>query len=316
MPRCLLLLAALFVALASNALAQETLRWKFGAGDELRYAVVQTTDLALTSAGGGAAQTKTRQAMDLVWEVESVDADGAARVACNIERVQMTLEASGGQSFQFDTDSAEPPEGLAALVAPAFKQLVADGFTAKFSADGVLSDIEASADLLQAVSNLPGGGGSAGGEALRQLAAPATQPLPVEPAAPGAAWTHTSGNAAVAMVGKVLFETEYTYTEQRGAEANGQPLAVFVPKVSVTTGADPASAQIGKVEAKSTEGEILFDAAAGRLRSGDVTQAMGIELTVSGGSVQGDIVQKTAVTAGEKCPPLATQEAARATPAG
>ncbi|MEN1680611.1 MAG: hypothetical protein AAGJ46_13565 [Planctomycetota bacterium] len=312
MPRSLLILAALFPVLVGHASSQETLRWKFNAGDELRYAVVQTTDLALTSPGGGA-ETKTRQAMDLVWKVESVDGEGAARVKCEVERVQMTLEASGGQSFEFDTDSPEPPEGLAALVAPAFKQLVTDGFTATFSADGELSDVEASADLLQAVSNLPGGGGSAGAEALRQLAAPATQPLPAEPVAAGGAWTHTSGNAAVAMMGKVLFETKYTYAEQR--DVDGKPLAVLTPAFTVTTGPDAAAPQSGKVEARGAEGELLFDAEAGRLASSDVTQKMGIELTVGGSTVSGDIAQQTVVTADEKCEPLVTEGAAAATSA-
>lgn len=297
------LLCALLIAAASTtasvAPAEETLRWKFEPGQELRYQVVQQTDTNMDAGPAGQITTGTTQTIDMVWKVEAVNDDGSARMRHEIERVQMSMTAPMNQGFAFDTASAEPPEGLATLLAPAFNALVESGYKVTVSPTGELSDIEASEELVQAIKNLPGAGGAGQGEdALKAMASPVAVPLPAEAVEPGAEWTRSTGELAVPMFGKMQVETTFTYKGPR--KMSGKPMQVLAPSININATAPEGGPMSGSVKSRDTSGEVLFDPAAGRVEEASTRHTMDISITAGQNTISGTITQTAKIKYGEQ----------------
>lgn len=304
-----LLLASAVIAAADRSGAQQTLRWRFEAGESLRYAVVKTSVVKITTATGDTT-TSTTEAMDVVWNVERVADDGSADLKVAIERVQMRLTGPGGQAFSLDTSTPAPAEGLAALIAPAFEQLVSDGFGVTVSPRGDLSSVTASPELMAALDALPAGLGDSPREILKQQVAPIAVPLPAGELSAGSRWKHNAV-ATLAVFGATGVQTTYAYQGQR--QRRGRELAVLVPSISLKLsppeGSEGAGPQGATLRAENGPGEVLFDIAAGRLVA--ASSAVRIDFRASPGGapvagqpITGRLDQSTRITLDEKCLPL------------
>src|SRR5262245_31392267 len=95
------------IVLAANAAdAKENLRLKFAKGDTYRYenTVNMTQNLEI---GGQKVEVAMEMLQGTVWNVESVDDKGTAKVRLAIDRIRMKMDAP---MIQFSFDSKEAKE--------------------------------------------------------------------------------------------------------------------------------------------------------------------------------------------------------------
>ena len=136
------LAAALILTMsaAGSEAAAATLRWKFKAGDSLRYQLVQTQ--SMTTRVKEPAPQEFKQGftltIDQVWTVRSVDASGVASMAHTIERIRTTADLPVGR-LTYDSKEAKDTGSPAG---PLFRMLVGVEFTFKMDGRGEISDVK------------------------------------------------------------------------------------------------------------------------------------------------------------------------------
>ena len=108
------------VQLVGTTAADETLRYKFTAGEKLSYQMEQKTVTTVSAATlPQAMKTTAEQSTNMVWDIKEVDSDGNAVIGQAIKRITMNMAAPGGMGFEYDSDSKEEPTGpIATMVAP------------------------------------------------------------------------------------------------------------------------------------------------------------------------------------------------------
>lgn len=99
-----LLVLATVVALAAGGAAraeEKVLRWKFKPGDTRRFNVQQEISQKI-NVGGQATTITTTHEMTMAWKVDSVDADGVAKMTQTIDRITMKTVSPQGVMDDFE----------------------------------------------------------------------------------------------------------------------------------------------------------------------------------------------------------------------
>jgi len=294
--RTLLFLVATFAFISSSnsALSAEPLVWKFTAGDQHYYQMIQEMQMSMDLGPTGNTETSFKQTMDMVWKVESLNEDGSAKVTQHFNRIRMDINAPGQDPVQFDTQSEDAPQGYAAMLAPMMTALTTDKFTMTMAPNGEISNVEIPKAFTEAISRGPGAammGGFATEEGLKKMAKQGSLTLPT-PAdlTEGHEWS-TSIDIDNPAAGKITIDTTYRYAGAR--EIDGQQFEIFIPSINTSFNAEEGdqAAQI-EVTNQETTGEILFNRSAGRLESSTIDQKMTNTITVAGNTINQDITQK------------------------
>lgn len=289
--RALFLLAVLIAATwVGRAQAEEPLRWKFAAGQGFDYQMKQDMTMNMNAGPAGQMATSTDQNMSMTWNIKSVDDKGSAVVEQKVERIQMKMSMPGGQGFDYDSSSEQPATGMAAMVAPMFKAMTAGTMTFTMSPRGEISDVKLSDELAEAIKNGPGGG-AGGVDQFKAMASQAALTLPENPPKQGDTWTNKVDVAGPAG-GKQTVETTYTYDGTR--DVDGATFAVIKPSMKLDLGNNPAMQVTAKDQ--KTEGEILFDVAAGQLHSMSLQLDITLEMSAAGQTMPGSLKQNIDVT--------------------
>ena len=296
--------AVLVLSAYGTVVSAEPPRWEFEVGQELPYVIEQAMTMKLDGQQAGAAETTTKQTMEMVWVVESVAADGSARMKHDIRRVTMSMTSPGAQGYTLDTASDEPPEGLAALLAPVFNALVEHDYVVTMSPRGEFSDFQAPPELLEALNNSPTSGPLAVNSTVQLMALQIATRLPAEEVVAGESWsTAGSGGEAVRlpMFGPVLAEVTYKYAGE--SEEDGRAVAIFEPTVRLSAAEQPASESVSaSFDSRAGAGETAFDRDAGRLARSEVRQLLAFEIKANDRPLTGDIDQTTRITFGRPAP--------------
>lgn len=109
------------------------LRWKFRAGQELRYEVAQQTTTQIR----GMSQDQTTTTTYL-WKVENLAEDGTATVRMKYESLR--VKASGLQEFEYDSrKDKEPPANQSVQIQ---SKLVGQSFTLKMTPAGRVKEVK------------------------------------------------------------------------------------------------------------------------------------------------------------------------------
>lgn len=118
--------ALLVVSLLSVSplLAQESVNWKFEAGQEFRYQVSQLTSFQSNAGEAGTFSSHAEQKLDVLWKVTAVDEAGTMTGVQQIERFQVTIRQPSGLELTYDSESTEAPDGLAVMLTPMFETLL------------------------------------------------------------------------------------------------------------------------------------------------------------------------------------------------
>ena len=262
---CAILLAA------SPALGAEPLVWKWQEGDTARYLMTQTMRMSTDAGAAGETKGSMRQDTLMQWEVESVEPGGEAKLTVQTERVVMRNEGAGGQSFTYDSDSDDPPMGMAALVAPVYEAVVEHPFHLTMQPSGELTEITLSDELKAAFDRLPGGAVS--GDMAAQGVKHLVMKLSGEPLAVGDQWTNTVEFITPGM-GPLKVLTTYTYDGPQQVE--NHTYEAFTPKRVQAPLDDQAS--FVDIETKESTGEVLFDREKGRVFRSHLLQKSEVRL--------------------------------------
>jgi hypothetical protein len=290
---CLLAAVAVLWSVAARSDAQEPLRWKFAQGQKLDYNMV--TDMKMT--GDGGMNTSVRQEMDMTWDVQEVKADGDAVIRQKFDRIRTKMSSPFG-AFEYDSQSNEAPAGAGATV----KALTEGAFVVTMSARGEVKDVQVPEEMVTALKNSPGGTSElASSEGLKKMITQAALILPEGPPKQGEEWK-TKVPIPNPMPVNQTVETTYTYEGTKDVE--GTTFALIRPEMKIEFGppeakADGAAAEKPQldinVSEQSSKGEVLFDAAAGRLHSSEVKQDYTLDVNANGQAMKQKVEQTVTV---------------------
>lgn len=299
-PLCLL--SVLLLALTHAGVSAESLRWRFGEGDVLRYEVEQQTATTMR-APHSETQMRISQRALLHWEVQSVDESGNATLRQHVRRVELRIVDPTGGEVTYDTDADDPPEGLAAMLAPYVDALVEHPITFVASAQGAVSEVELPEPLLSAVRNAPNWSLVGSPEdALIQLIQAALLPMPPEEVESGAEWQNTR-KLPLPMLSTGRLETTFKYVGQ--GDTVDTPLAVIRPRWSLKGSSGDRFA----LEISDAAGQYKFDTDSGRLHSADLRLHVSLDADALHGETQGQTTGSATQSTVVRIPELSAGDA-------
>jgi uncharacterized protein DUF6263 len=259
--------------------------------------------------------TTMTQEMDMTWDVQGVDEKtGEAVIRQKFDQVKMKMTTPVG-GFEYDSKSTEAPTGLGAMIAPMYKAMTEGEFEITMTSRGEVKDVKVPEQVLAALKNSPGAaamGDIATADGFKKMISQGALVLPEKPPTQGQTWT-TKVEMKNPAVGKQTVETTYRYEGTK--DIKGTKYAVIKPQLKMDFENKAAAAEGQpqqpapqqqmqmKIKDQSSDGEVLFNIAAGRLHSTTLKQNVTIEANVQGQAIQQKIDQKIDVTvtpAGEK----------------
>jgi hypothetical protein len=256
--------------------AKTTLRWKFKAGEVLRYAMDQTTVSTGQDPEGKEMSQSINLVMDMTWTVKAVDPSGLASVVQTIDRIRTTATLPFGK-ITFDSKEAASATSAAG---PLFKMLVGAEFTAKLSPLGEATDVKLSEKLLAMLrEDEPAGAQGQFSEAgLKNIIAQMVTPLPEAGVDVGETWTKALAIPAGPEGQTRKIEQTFTY---KGADpaAGGAEVIEFSTKFEAPK-PDPNVQVTFKKEGAT--GRVEFDNAAGRIARSTVAEDVEYSMAFQG----------------------------------
>lgn len=295
-----------FLAAGAAQAADAPLRWKFEVGEKLDYNMVQEMNMSAAGAAVGNMNTTMRQEMNMTWDVQGVDEQtGEAVIKQKFERVKIKMTTPVG-GFEYDSKSEAAPTGLGAMIAPMYKAMTQGDFEITMTARGEVKDVKVPEEVLTALKSSPGAaalGDMASPEGFKKMISQGALVLPESAPKKDEKWS-TKVEMNNPAVGKQTVETTYQYEGTK--DVDGTTFAVIKPELKMDFEAKPsaegevkppaATPQISmKIADQSSDGEVLFNIAKGRLYSTTLNQKVTIDASVGGQAMQQKIDQKIEV---------------------
>lgn len=274
------------------ARADEPIRWKLQSGAQLGYSIVQEMTISGGEGDADKLQNKSRQQLDITWQVKGVNAAGEPVIGHRFNRIRSQMTLPTGH-LEYDSAAAGPPSGMAAINAPLYAALIKSPVEITLWADGRTKSVQVPEAVKAALKKVPTStaiGDLADAERFQALFLPGFPYLPNGQIEPGLQWSIKS-NTDLTSAGKQTIETAYVYEGRR--EVEGVSYAVI--GVTRTIGFEAGEASQRSVKEQSSEGEILFDTAAGRLQSSRLKHQATITITVANRATEQKIDQSIEV---------------------
>lgn len=296
------------VAFGGSSASAATLRWKFKAGETLRYEMNQKTVTSVNAGGDEQSKETVTMITNMSWVVKSVDAEGKAELTQTIDRVRIKIESALG-TFQIDSKESKSPLNP---LEPYFKALIGTPFPFKMDAQGALSDVKVPESVIQSLREL--GGGAAGGnamfteEGLKTMITQSSIPLPKEDLAVGKTWTQQEKVPTPPLGAMTLVKT---YRYQGPESVAGAELEKI--GVAVVAGVEPApgvASQV-KIASQDIKGDLAFDNVAGRIALSTLSEKIERVLSIVNADKKVNIAQKTDTSLSMKLVPDAPADAAK-----
>jgi hypothetical protein len=257
---------------ATNATAQEPLRWKLETGQKLNYNMVQDMKIGVAGGPAGDQNMTVHQVMNMIWNVVDAKEDGAL-IRQKFERVQTKMMMPPLGTIEYDSASDQAPVGLAAMLAPVYKALTEAEFELTMTPRGEIKDVKIPEKFLEALKNSPNAaalGDLATPEGFKKMMSQSALVLPENaPQAGEVSTTKSELNAPFG--GKQIVETTYRYDGTK--DIDGVEVAVFQPTMKMAYQGDNQP----KIKDQESSGEILFNVDAGRMHSSKLDQKMTLE---------------------------------------
>lgn len=248
----------LMLVAATQATAAEPLAWNWAVGDEQRYLLSHEVVLSTDAGESGSVGSRLSQSTLMTWSVQSVAPNGDAVLACTTERVVMRLEDGVQREFIYDSDSQEPPTGLATLIGPVFDAMVAEPFTFTMRPNGEVTDLQVQDELAKVIDRSPAG--SLTPDRLLRGIEQALVVFPDGPIDPGQEWQRQSTDADQPAAPLVVATT----ARYVGPQSDEQPgVESFDVRQQVSAAAE--SSQEVEYTTRLSEGRLLFARETGRL---------------------------------------------------
>ncbi|MCO6047798.1 hypothetical protein NG895_28165 [Aeoliella sp. ICT_H6.2] len=143
------------VAVGSTAFGQEAPRWKFTAGGELRYEVVQQTTFNVDAQQAGTFASNASQTTDVLWRIDSVDEAGTMTATQVIERIRVSITQAEGLELVYDSDEDDAPAGLSAMLMPMFDLLLDNEVTVVVTSRGEVKEVKLPEEMEGRLASIP-----------------------------------------------------------------------------------------------------------------------------------------------------------------
>jgi hypothetical protein len=300
----------LAVALTAAPLAAQeaTLRYRWTAGEEVRYRIsLETNSIVSGMPGMGDMTVDQTLAQVIKIAVADVAADGTATLRQTFESVKMDMNGPMGR-IAYDT--ASPPTAPNPMTEP-LKQvlgaMVGQTITVVQAPDGTVRKVEgASAIVARITSGMPQDPAAAAltqglksmlsDDAMRATLEQSFSKLPAGPVKSGDTW---NGEISIGndMIGKINGAVTFTLKALEGpADAALARIAVSMVMKQVT--APPAGPNDMKVQLGDSrgQGEMTFDVARGRIRRSTMKTDMPSTVTMTGPDGTVDMRNKSTTT--------------------
>jgi hypothetical protein len=277
--------AAVLVLFAGiSAHAQTTLEWKFSSGQVFKQVISQETK-STAAVGSQNIETNMNQTLDVVWKIAEVDDQKVATVEAEITRIRVKI-SNVGMNLDFDSEAEVPQEGVAAMLAPAFKAMVNAKFTLKVDPRGKVLDSTISQETLDTLKSLPNMGPMSqmiNKDTLVSMVQQGMVTLPEEPVEKGDSWTDTM-EIDLPQIGTMKANTKLTY--EGPEELDGKTLQRV--SMQLTSDITPAAGGMFKITLKdqSSSGVLYFDAEGGRISHSELKQQMTMSMEVAGNQIE------------------------------
>lgn len=284
------LVAAIFLV-TSAGVAQDSLAWKFTAGESLKYVVQQSTQMEMDLNGQKQAMTMN-QTMDMAWKIASIESNGDAKMAQIVDRVQFKSEGGPFGAVQFDSSSKEAVDSpLVKSMAEVFKKIVGQEFGVTMQPTGKVQQVTVPPSLLKALTESGPAGNAMNEDTLKQMMTQSAVTLPAGAIKTGDTWD--SNQKVELPFGTMTVSSTLTY---EGTE-NGLAKITMQPKIDVKPkeGA-PITLTMKKSEGKGT---VLFDVAKGRIAKSDLDLTMELLVKQFGTQIPQTLRQKTSMVLAE-----------------
>jgi hypothetical protein len=267
---------------AASAADAVLLRWKFTAGERLRYASDSETQTRTLFEGTENKHTMSQSTVQS-WQVDKLNDDGSADLQLVFDRWRMRSD-SANNLIEVDSDSTAEPTGQAAVLLPLVKAVAGVPFSVKLSPLGAVSDVVLPEALVKAVA-ARGQNNFAKEffteESLKAMVSQGSLQLPEQALEPGQTWEDTKGHKGMKVT------SVYTYV---GPEPEQTPR---VERIEMTARVDWNDATVAGVKIniaeQSMNGVIHFDNQRGCLVDMEVTQKMALEYARAGSKVRQEV---------------------------
>ena len=271
--------------------AQEQLQWKLQKGDQFSMKMKQVVKQK-TKAFGQVQEVPITSTMEMTWKVTDSTSEEFS-VEQTIDRFQLEMQAAG-QDLTYDSAS-DDVNPLLGPVAAAIKPIVGKAFIQRNARSG---------EVLETVlpKELEESGGGAGnllsGEALKQMTSQAALVFPKEGLTRGKEWETTAEVANNGITMKLVTKYRYDGTE----EVDARPLHKFHTTVE-TSILKPLPGMEIAIKNQDTQGDLYFDAEAGRMVSVKTEQVLEMEIRGQGQVIVQTMNQNVMITVEPKKSP-------------
>jgi hypothetical protein len=275
-PACVVLL---LISGLVPAQAQTVLRWKLQPNQTLHYTIGQdvTSNFEVQ---GQPVQMSVNQQLDVSWQVEAVDVEGAASFAQTIERIRIKVVQPNQPVVEYDSAARDEPQGPAKLLAAFYGLLVNKSIATKINSQGEVLEFQFPADVLEKLKQLPGGGQMGAllsEQGMKQMLD--VMAMPEEAVTAGKSWQHHSEQNPPG-VGKEDIDTTYTFA---GSETkDGRELEKLDLTVVIKFTPDEKQQTAVEIKEQDTKGVIYFDNAAGCLVQSDAASKLLLQISLQG----------------------------------
>ena len=267
-----------------TASAQVLLQYRYSPHEHLQYELKQSLTTSAIFDGQRMENTLAQQLL-LSTDVEQVGTNGSAKVCKKICRIRMQATQPGqSELLEYDSNSPHAAPGPLGMLVNSMSQLVDQDIKMVVSRQGEATHVELPTSLEKMLSESAGGvAGINSLEGIKRMIAQGSIILPDHPVAVQDQWTRelTADLPFGTMKSTILL----TYA---GVTKEGLHRIDAVSKISLT----PRSGAAFDVTMKAADGRgvYLFDADRGCVYASALKQAMDLELSAAGQTLQQHVV--------------------------
>ncbi|GIW88528.1 MAG: hypothetical protein KatS3mg108_2852 [Isosphaeraceae bacterium] len=285
---------ALLVGLCGVSLAAGSdvaLRWKLEKGQRLGYEFTQRNAIEVELENQEIKSSTTLQ-FGLIWDVESVEADGSARLKQTVDYVRVEVESGMQEPLVYDSRQGGDPPGPLAPLKALYASVTAAPYELTLDARGQVRDVKVPEDVIRAAQGSPAamladGGSLLSAKGVERLLAQVIPPLPEGSASQGATWDLKLELPA----GPLQMAITNTYSLDQATTPEALVTAQIDTAIKPASGS-PLEVEVSK---QSGTGRYRFEVEKGRLRDTDVTQDIRLILKVMGREIPQHFVIQAAL---------------------
>jgi Family of unknown function (DUF6263) len=304
-------MAAVLVSVAPACGQAVALRYRWAEGDVVRYRLTEQTSSTASAPGTDASVVDQTMIQDFHISVDDVAADGTATLRHTVDSIRMEIHTPG-EIIAFDTASAAKPDPATATVSAPWRAIVGEPITVVMLPTGKIVKLDGMSRIFEKfTSGLPNDPAAAwaldqlktsfGDEAMGAKYQQAFGRFPDRPVSTGESWTDPM-QTIDSLLGALTMTATFTLKSiEGGTGASTAHINVRVANAYGPRAAPPTMAtDVMKAADFTTDGEILFDMAKGRMQKAvlksDTPMTMSIPSGPDGTATAIQIAAKNSMT--------------------